>query len=372
MSATLHGNNCTVGHTPSRREIEGSTTAPAMCKAGKHTFSPENRTKNRHCRLCKREQERERYRRTRVLKRGKPCPRWDGTVVHLFILKWIRFEKGHWIWHHSINKVAQCPTLGRKWPSRNPVRLIWTYIGNPDIPAGYLLSRNRSRCDQPLCVHPSHHHVLKRGHHLPPEVRLKGPQTLRSQWAQVSLESEVAKRIECDDTRCWRWKGSFSGKPGERPRATFEYRGKVVSIRTYLWEREHGKVPTTHFLRHNERDGCSSPDECVSPNHLYLQDRREFGTAVGGRSRGRRPKRPVIGGLEWSGTLWDPDTAMNCRHCRRGFDYHGAPETVAKKLGVPLNQRHHICLPPHAKSTERPPRARPPRPTRSALLTNSR
>ena len=316
-----------------------------LCKAGKHTLSPENRTRNSHCRLCKREQERERYLRTKALKTGKSCPRWNGTVVHLFQLKWVRVVDRHWIWQHSINKGTRRPSLGWRGRTQNPVRLIWESVGNPVIPTGYVLCRNVARCNQQLCVHPGHHHVLKRGAHLPQDARKKGPQKLRARWAAVGLDSEIAKRIRRDDTKCWRWVGSFARKENELPLAVFRFRGKSIGIRAYLWERARGKVPTTHFLRHTDKNICSAPDECVNRQHLHLQDRREFGTSVGGRSRGRGPKRAVIAGQKWPGTLWEPDADMNCRHCRRGFDYHGVPELVATKLGVPLNRRHHICLP---------------------------
>jgi hypothetical protein len=318
---------------------------PALCKAGKHPLSLENRRKNGHCKLCEREQDRERYRRAKVLKAGKSCPRWNGTVVHLFQLQWIRIEAGHWMWQHSVNKVTQRPELGWRKRSRNPARLIWELAGNPAIAAGYVLCRNVTRCQQPLCVHPAHHHIRKRGTYLSADVRKKGPQTLRKRWAHVDLHSEITKRIRRDDTRCWRWAGSFTRKENELPCAVFRFRGKLTGIRTYLWERARGKVPTTHFLRHTERNVCSAPEECVNPQHLYLQDRREFGTAVGGRSRGQGPKRPVVAGREWPGSLWEPDAAMNCKHCRRRFDYHGVDEPVAAKLGVPLNRRHHVCLP---------------------------
>ena len=325
----------------------------SLCKAGKHPLAPENRTRNRHCKLCKREQERERYSRTKVLKAGKSCPRWNGTVVHLFQLNWIHIEDGHWIWRHSINKVTNRPSLGWQGQTQNPVRLIWRSAGNPVIPTGHILCRNVARCNQQLCVHPAHHHVLKRGAHLPRDVRKKGPRTLRARWAAVDLDSEIAKRIRRDDTRCWRWVGSFTRKENELPLAIFRFHGKPVGIRTHLWERARGKIPATHFLRHTDKNICSSPQECVNPRHLYLQDRREFGTSVGGRSRGHGPKRPVIGGQEWPGTLWEPDASMNCRHCRRCFDYHGVPEPVATKLGLPLNRRHHVCLPTHSSPGHR-------------------
>jgi hypothetical protein len=323
--------------------------APAVCKAGKHLLSPENRTRNRHCRLCKRELERDRYHRTKVLKNGKSCPRWNGTVVHLFHLQWILIERGHWIWQHSVNRVSKRPSLGWKGRNQNPVRLIWESAGNPPVPSGHVLGRNLARCNQQLCVHPAHHHVLKRGAHLPQDVRKKGSRKLRERWASVGLDSEITKRIRRDDTKCWRWVGSFARAGDELPRAVFRFRGKSVNIRTYLWERARTEVPTTHFLRHTGRNVCSSPEECVNPLHLYLQDRREFGASVGGRSRGHGPKRPVIGGQEWPGTLWEPDADMNCRHCRRCFDYHGVPEFVATKLGVPFNRRHHVCLPTRLK-----------------------
>jgi hypothetical protein len=319
-------------------------SSPALCKAGKHLLSPENRTKNRHCRLCNREHDRERYRRTRVLKSGKSCPRWNGTVVHLFELKRIRIEYGHWIWQHTINKVTNRPLMSWNGQYENPARLIWTSAGNPIIPRGHVLSRDLTRCNQQLCVHPAHHHVLKRGANLTPEVRKKGPQTLRLRWAAVDLNCEIAKRIRRDDTGCWRWVGSFSRKQNQLPRAVFCFRGNKIGIRTYLWERAQAKIPVTHFLQHIDKS-CSSPDECVNPKHLSLQDRREFGTSVGGRSRGRRPKLPVIAGQQWPGTLWEPEADMNCKRCRRGFDYHGVPELVATKLGIPSNRRHQVCLP---------------------------
>jgi hypothetical protein len=319
--------------------------APALCKSGKHPLSLDNRRDNGHCRLCEREQDRERYHRAKVRRTRKSCPRWNGTVVHLFQLKWIRIEAGHWIWQHSVNKVTGRPELGWKKRSQNPARLIWETAGNPVVPDGHVLCRNVSRCGQRLCVHPAHHHALKRGAYLSQDARKKGPQTLRARWARVDLDSEITKRIRRDDTKCWRWAGSFMRKENELPCAVFRFRGKLIGIRTYLWERAQGEIPITHFLRHTDRDTCSAPQECVNPKHLYLQDRREFGAAVGGRSRGHGPKRPVIAGQKWPGSLWEPDADMNCKHCRRSFDYHGVEEPVATKLGVPFNRRHHVCLP---------------------------
>jgi hypothetical protein len=341
--------------------------APALCKAGKHPFTRHNRTKRGHCRLCQREKERERYLRTRALKARKSCPRWNGTVVHLFQLKWVRIEVGHWIWQHSVNKPTKRPSLGWKGRYWNPARLIWETSGNPAIPTGHVLARNVDRCSQQLCVHPAHHHILKRGAHLPEGARKKGPQILRARWASTDLDSEIAKRIRRDDTKCWRWVGSFAGKAHKLRRAVFCFRGNSIGIRTYLWGRAGGKVPATHFLRHTDRNICSSPDECVNPKHLYLQDRREFGATVGGRSRGHGPKRPIIAGQEWPGTLWDPDVDMNCRHCRRGFDHHGVPELIATKLQVPLNRRHHVCLPTRVQT-----RGKSARKPRKAAATQAR
>jgi hypothetical protein len=326
----------------------------ALCKAGRHPDTAENRDPRGRCRLCQREWHRQHYLQTRQLKR-KPCPRWNGTLEHLFALGWIQVRNGHWIWCHTINKRTQRPALGKRGP--NPARRIWKLTGHEAIPDGFLLSHNRARCPEPFCVHPDCYQVLKRGDHTPPEARTKGLLTHLARLAAISIDDRIARRVVRDDTGCLRWMGRFEGKPGESQWAVLDFGGKTVNVRRYLWERKHGKIPPRHLLRHARDKACSYPDDCVADEHLYLQSCREFGILVlGANSPGRRPSpRQWIGGQEWPGTLWELGTGATCKHCRLSFEHHGANEWIGRKLGFQLNQLHRVCRPrPRSESVSLP------------------
>jgi len=273
------------------------------------------------------------------------------------------------VWQHTVRKSNQSPIL--KVPGRrntwNAARVIFDTARNPPIGRGWVLSRNRERCNHPLCVNPAHHMVRRRG--ASSETLAKARKVSLARANSSSVEARLAKRIKKrlvrDDTGCWRWRGTFDhGQPtlryDVRYARTDGRRGKFLSskylsVRRFLWNEKKGALSRNDQLQHVYQ-GCSHPDECVNPSHMVSRTLEEHARVVMGpyAPYRRQPRtRQQINDQEWPGTLWnlDPTTAV-CRECRHDFGDHGAPEWIGRKLNVPLNLLPYIC-PPHKLSRRR-------------------
>lgn len=289
-------------------------------------------------------------------------PEWNGRLEHLFELKWIRREGNHWIWCHIVRKSDGRPIIrriqGRRRSSRSAVLLVYNASGESPVPRGFELTRNREVCNHPLCVHPAHHHVTRRG--ASPETLAKGYRAYLARLEAEPVETALARRIRqlivTDVSGCWRWTGSFLDTPGRLKYARLRFRrGKHreylnINIRRFLWKRIQGAIPEHQVLWH-VFGGCSYPEECVNPIHMRLLKSgilaADSATASHlARQNALGGKRRSLAGLDWPGTLWVPDIdAGVCMRCRRNFDQHGVDELVGRKLSVPLNKHPYVCWP---------------------------
>lgn len=140
--------------------------------------------------------------------------RWNGTLAHLFALRWICIERGHWVWQRSVRKsngspVTAVPGRRGQWDA---ARVIFDAAENPPIPKGFVLRRNRARCQVSRCVHPAHHEVSRRGNGA--ALMAKARQAARDHAASISIEKRLWERVRKrirpeDDTGCWSWQGTL-------------------------------------------------------------------------------------------------------------------------------------------------------------------
>lgn len=328
---------------------ETQDVAPLLCKAGKHPASPENFDKRGRCKLCQREWFKERWRRLHPERRKSPS--WDGTLDQFFQLGLIKVSGRHWLWRGKVNRHTKRPAFGQFGRRAVSVaRILWGVTGHPPIPEENILIQNTDLCRESLCVHPDCHRSVPKGMNLSTEDRQRITRKSAGKRRYLTLDKRIQRRIAKDDTGCWRWLGTFLESARGTKRPYFIFRDKTnrtISVRRFVYERVKGKIPLQHVLYHRSdmKTLCSHPDECVAPAHMALVSKQRFGAEVCAVKRRDATKRRQVGRLEWPGTLWEPGANDRCQHCRRSFQFHGAPEWVARKLGFTLNQQHRVCMP---------------------------
>jgi hypothetical protein len=320
----------------------------AVCKAGKHSASAENLDKRGRCKLCQREWFKERWRRLHPVERKSPS--WDGTLEQFFKLRLIEIRGPHWLWRGRVNRRTLRPAFGKYGRHAGGLaRVLWNATGREPIPEGNILVQNSELCPHMLCVNPGCYRVIPKATAISAQVRAARLKSVSSQ-SYLTLERRILKRITRDDTGCWRWLGAFTRVAANNKRAYFVFRNttnRTINVRRYLYERTRGKIPPQHVLCHHadKQYTCSNPEECVAPGHMALLSRHQFGAEVCAVRRHAAAKRRTVGQQDWPGTLWEVGPLENCKHCQRPFEFHGAPEWVARKLGIPLNQQHRVCKP---------------------------
>ena len=321
---------------------------PLLCKSGKHPATAENLDKRSRCKLCQREWFKERWRRLHPKPRKSPS--WDGTLEQFLKLGLIESRGKHWYWRGKVNRQTQRPAFGKYGRHSGGVaRILWGVTGREPIPEGNILVQNTELCQHQLCVNPDCYRVIPKALGISTRVRTAQLKSVLSR-PYLALDKRILKRVARDDTGCWRWLGAFTRTGGNNKRAYFIFRDKTnrtINVRRFLYERANGKIPPKHVLRHHsdKRWMCSHPEECVAPDHMALLSRHQFGAEVCAVKRHVAAKRRRVGQQEWPGTLWEIGSLEDCKHCLRPFEFHGAPEWVARKLGVPFNQQHRICRP---------------------------